>query len=172
MKMGSMVVHLHYEGNRRKFEMKKLLAVLCAAFVLAGCGGGDKQENVVKKTCSMEQEGIAVVMDMEGKDDVLTKVAMNVSASYDAMAAQGLSKDMIDSLDEDKKKEAADVMKKTMLEAVDLDEDDGYTITSEFDDEGWKMTISAEASIFEQTFNASSLDDMVKEMTEAGFTCK
>lgn len=152
--------------------MKKLLVVLCAAFVLAGCGGSGDSESTVKKTCKAEQEGIAITMDLEGKDDVLSKVSLNINAPYTAMAPMGLTKDMVDKADADVKKQASDTMKNVMLQTMNLNEDDGYTITSDFDDEGWKMSVSAEASIFEQSFNATSMDEMVKELSDGGFTCE
>ncbi len=152
--------------------MKKLLVVLCAAFVLAGCGGSGDSESTVKKTCKAEQEGIAITMDLEGKDDVLSKVSLNINAPYTAMAPMGLTKDMVDKADADVKKQASDTMKNVMLQTMHLNEDDGYTITSDFDDEGWKMSVSAEASIFEQSFNATSMDEMVKELSDGGFTCE
>ena len=152
--------------------MKKLLVVLCAAFVLAGCGGSGDSESTVKKTCKAEQEGIAITMDLEGKDDVLSKVSLNINAPYTAMAPMGLTKDMVDKADADVKKQASDTMKNVMLQTMHLNEDDGYTITSVFDDEGWKMSVSAEASIFEQSFNATSMDEMVKELSDGGFTCE
>lgn len=152
--------------------MKKLLVVLCAAFVLAGCGGSGDSESTVKKTCKAEQEGIAITMDLEGKDDVLSKVSLNINAPYTAMAPMGLTKDMVDKADADVKKQASDTMKNVMLQTMNLDEDDGYTVTSDFDDEGWKMSVSAEASIFEQSFNATSMDEMVKELSDGGFTCE
>lgn len=150
--------------------MKKLLVVLCAAFVLAGCSGGS-DEGAVKKTCTAEQQGIIITMDLEGSGDTLTKVSMNINAPYSAMAAQGLTKEMIDSVGEEGKETASDTMKDVMLKSLDLNEDD-YDVTASFDDEGWKMSVSAEAGIFEQTFNASSMDDMVKELSDGGFTCK
>lgn len=152
--------------------MRKLLVVLCAAFVLAGCGGSGDSNDTVKKTCKAEQEGIAITMNLEGKEDVLSKVSLNINAPYTAMAPMGLTKDLVDSADADTKKQASDAMKDVMLQTMDLDENDGYSVTSEFDDEGWKMSVSAEASIFEQSFNATSMDEMVKELTSGGFTCE
>lgn len=151
--------------------MKKLLVVLCAAFVLAGCGGSGSGETV-KKVCEAEQQGIKITMDLEGTDDVISKIAMNINAPYSAMAPFGLTKDMIDGAGDDVKEQASEVMKDTMMKTMDLNEDDGYTVTSVFDDEGWKMSVGAEASIFEQTFNASSMDEMTKELEDGGFTCK
>lgn len=153
--------------------MKKLLVCLCAGFLLAGCGNGgsgsgnsgDASSNVVKKTCTVEQQGMKAEMYMEGEDDVLSKVSLKMDAPYEAMNLDASIKDQLT----DEMKEA---FKDEMLKAMELNEDDGYNVSIDFDDEGMKMEVSAEASIFEKTFNASSVEEMTKELEEAGYTCK
>lgn len=144
--------------------MKKLLVCLCAGFLLAGCGGGGSSE-AVSKTCTVEEGGLKAEMYMEGKGDVLSKASLKMNAPYDAM---GLDASIKDSITDEMK----DAVKDQMMKEMELDEADGYTVTVNFDDEGMKMEVSAEASVFEQTFNASSLEDMTKELEKSGYTCK
>lgn len=153
--------------------MKKLFVCLCAGFLLAGCGNGgsgsansgDASSNVVKKTCTLEDSGTKAEMYMEGEDDVLSKVSLKMDASYEAMNLPATIKDSITD-------EMKEEVKKTLLKEMNLNESDGYNVTIDFDDEGMKMEVSAEASIFEKTFNASSVEEMTKELEEAGYTCK
>lgn len=144
-------------------KVKKLLVVLGAGLLLAGCsGGGDP----VTKTCTMDMGGI---MDMEmvldGKGDVLEKVSIKMSLPYENI-----------DIDKDASDEEKEAFKKQMEDSVadeyaDSDATD-VDITSSFDDKGYNVTVSAEASMMEKAINATSMDEAVKEVEKQGFTCK
>ena len=53
-----------------------------------------------------------------------------------------------------------------------MSKDEGYDVDSKLDENGFEMRISAEAGIFEQTFNATSVTEMVSSLEEEGYTCK
>ncbi len=63
-------------------------------------------------------------------------------------------------------------MEETLLEELDMSKDEGYDVDSKLDENGFEMRISAEAGIFEQTFNATSVTEMVSSLEEEGYTCK
>lgn len=142
--------------------MKKFLAVLFAAVVLAGCGGGGEP---VSKTCSMDGPGgnVAIVFDAEG--DTVKKATMNVSMGYDAM---GISKEDVDKWSDDEKQEKIDAITK----ASGLDEIDGADINTSFDDKGMKIEVVLEVSTVEQMFSKSSLKEVVESAESMGYTCK
>lgn len=146
--------------------MKKMLAFACAAVLLAGCGESNEP---VKKTCTIDNQGMNATMIMEGEGDTLTKASLEFKVSYDMM---GIPEDQAAALSEEEKKEAGETMKSTMLASLDLEEGDGYDIASEFNDEGYILKVSAEASIFEKTLDASSVDELTKELESVGYTCK
>lgn len=146
-------------------KVKKLLAVLGAGLLLTGCsGGGDP----VTKTCSMTiNDAIDMEMVLDGKGDTLEKIAVNMSIPYEFI---DIDKDAT----EEEKEEFKQEMEKSMAdqyESSDADADD-VDITSTFDDKGFKITLSAEASLLEKTVNASSIEEAVKEFEAEGFTCK
>ena len=142
--------------------MKRFLAVLFAAVVLAGCGGGG---DPVSKTCSMDGPGghVSIVFDAEG--DTVKKATMNVSMGYEAM---GITKDDVDKLSEKEKQKNID----SLTEAMNLDEIEGADVKSSFDDEGLKIEVVLEVSTVEQMFNKSSLEEVVKYAEGMGYTCK
>lgn len=143
--------------------MKKLLGVLCAGMLLAGCSGGGGDP--VTKTCSMDMGGVMEMeMVLDGTEEVLEKVSINMSMPYENM---NITKDASDEDKEAFKKQ----MEESMAEEYADDEAD-VDITSEFDDKGYHMTISAEASMMEKTFNSTSMEEAVKVVEEQGFTCK
>lgn len=145
--------------------MKKLLVCLCAGFLLAGCGGGSSEP--VSKTCSQElMPGAVIEMAMSGEGDVVNKAEMKVTMTFESL---NLDKAKVT---EEQKKQISDMMKETILKEMEMEEADGYTVDSTFDDNGLLITIGAEANVFEQTFNATKFDDMVKELEGDGFTCK
>ena len=146
--------------------MKKGLLVLFAAVLLAGCGG--EKEKVVK-TCKMEEEGMSAVFDMEGEGDTLTKASLLFKVSFDAL---GIDEETYSSITEDNKSLFLDKMEETLLEELDMSKDEGYDVDSKLDENGFEMRISAEAGIFEQTFNATSVTEMVSSLEEEGYTCK
>lgn len=145
--------------------MKKGLLVLFAAVLLAGCGG---KSNTVTKSCKLEEDGMKAVLDMEADGDTLTKASLSFSVSYEALE--------IEKNDLEKNEEASklfrETMKELLLEELDMKEDDGYDVETKLGDDGFEMKVSAEASIFEQTFDATSLNDMVKSLEDDGFDCK
>ncbi len=142
--------------------MKKLLGVICAGLLLAGCsGGGDP----VKKTCTMDMNGLMdAEMVLEGKGDVLEKVAINMSMPYESI---GIKKDASDEQKETLKKQLEESLAEQYADDVS-----GVDITSDFDDKGLNVTISAEASMMEKAVNASSIEEAVKDLEGEGFTCK
>lgn len=146
--------------------MKKGLAVLFSALLLAGCGGS---KDKVTKTCTMEEEGMSAVLTMEADGDTLTKAALSLGASFEAL---GIDQATYAEVDEDKKKVFLDTMKEMMLEELDMSEDEGYDVEADLNENGFEMKISAEASIFEQTFDATSVSEMVESLEKDGYTCK
>lgn len=146
--------------------MKKGLLVLFAAALLAGCGGN--KEKVVK-TCKMEEEGMSAVLDMEGEGDTLTKASLLFKVSFDAL---GIDEETYSSITEDNKSLFLDKMEETLLEELDMSEEEGYDVDTKLDENGFEMRISAEAGIFEQTFNATSVTEMVSSLEKEGYTCK
>ena len=62
--------------------MKKSMLILFTAVLLAGCGGNSDK---VSKTCTMEEDGTSTVLEMEAKEDTLTKVAMHLGVTYEAI---------------------------------------------------------------------------------------
>lgn len=146
--------------------MKKGLALLFAAVLLAGCGGSKEK---VTKTCTMEEEGLSASLVMEATGDTLTKASLNLGATFDAL---GIDKESYSSITEDQKSQFLDTMETMLLEELDMSKDDGYDVESKLTDNGFEMNVSAEASIFEQTFNATSVDEMVTSLEKEGYTCK
>lgn len=146
--------------------MKKGLLVLFAAVLLAGCGG---EKDKVVKTCKTEEEGMSAVFDMEGEGDTLTKASLLFKVSFDAL---GIDEETYSSITEDNKSLFLDKMEETLLEELDMSKDEGYDVDSKLDENGFEMRISAEAGIFEQTFNATSVTEMVSSLEEEGYTCK
>lgn len=143
--------------------MKKLLGVLCAGMLLAGCSGGGEP---ITKTCTMSVGG---KMDMEwvleGTSDTLEKATMKISLPYDAI---GLNKDA----SEEEKNKFDEETKQSMIDELENGDVTGLDVTSGFDDNGWTMSISAEASMLEKAVNSTSMDEAVKEVESQGFTCK
>lgn len=145
--------------------MKKGLALLFAAVLLAGCGGSKEK---VTKTCSHEEDGTSAVLDMEADGDTITKVSLNLGVTYEAM---DIEKSNIEKSDQTKEL-FLETMKETILEDMDMSEDEGYEVDAKLGEKGFEMNVSAEASIFEQTFNATSVDEMVTSLEKEGYTCK
>ncbi len=143
--------------------MKKLLGVLCAGMLLAGCSGGGEP---VTKTCTSSLGG---KMDMEwvleGTSDTLEKATMKINIAYDAI---GIDKD---SSEEEKEKFDKET-KQSIIDELEDGDVTGLDVTSGFDDNGWNMSISAEASMLEKAVNSTSMDEAVKEVEGQGFTCK
>lgn len=145
--------------------MKKGLLVVFAVLLLAGCSG---KGNKVSKTCSLEEDGMSAVLDMEADGDTLTKVSLNLGVTYEAL---DIKKSNIES-SEQTKELFLETMKELLLEEMEMSENEGYDVDAKLGDKGFEMTVSAEASIFEQTFDATSLDEMIKSLEDDGFTCK
>ena len=127
-----------------------------------------EKEKVVK-TCKTEEEGMSAVFDMEGEGDTLTKASLLFKVSFDAL---GIDEETYSSITEDNKSLFLDKMEETLLEELDMSKDEGYDVDSKLDENGFEMRISAEAGIFEQTFNATSVTEMVSSLEEEGYTCK
>ena len=121
------------------------------------------------KTCKTEEEGMSAVFDMEGEGDTLTKASLLFKVSFDAL---GIDEETYSSITEDNKSLFLDKMEETLLEELDMSKDEGYDVDSKLDENGFEMRISAEAGIFEQTFNATSVTEMVSSLEEEGYTCK
>ena len=118
--------------------MKKGLLVLFAAVLLAGCGGS--KEKVVK-TCKMEEEGMSAVLDMEGEGDTLTKASLLFKVPFDAL---GIDEETYSSITEDNKSLFLDKMEETLLEELDMSEEEGYDVDTKLDENGFEMRLSAE----------------------------
>lgn len=145
--------------------MKKGLLILFVALLLAGCGG---KGNKVTKTCSLEEDGMSAVLDMGADGDTITKVSLNLGVTYEAL---DIEKSNIEKSDQTKEL-FLETMKELLLEEMDMSEDEGYEVDAKLGEKGFEMEVSAEASLFEQTFDATSLNEMVKSLEDEGFTCK
>ncbi len=145
--------------------MKKSMLILFTAVLLAGCGGNSDK---VSKTCTMEEDGTSTVLEMEAKEDTLTKVAMHLGVTYEAI---DIKKSDLETSDEATEMFLG-MMKELLLEELEMSEDEGYNVETKLGDKGFEMTISAEANLFEQTFDATSLSEMVTSLEKDGFECK
>lgn len=102
---------------------------------------------------------------LEGTSDTLEKATMKINIAYDAI---GIDKD---SSEEEKEKFDKET-KQSMIDELEDGDVTGLDVTSGFDDNGWNMSISAEASMLEKAVNSTSMDEAVKEVESQGFTCK
>ena len=62
--------------------MKKLMVLLCAGMLLAGCGSKKEEakpeENRESKVCTMEQSGIKMELGASALNDIIDKVDVKV----------------------------------------------------------------------------------------------
>lgn len=62
--------------------MKKLMVLLCAGMLLAGCGSKKEEaktdENRESKVCTIEQAGIKMELGASAVDDIIDKVDVKI----------------------------------------------------------------------------------------------
>lgn len=154
--------------------MKKLIAVACAALLLAGCGSSSEPKEVKKesKTCSTTVSGMKADMKMNAEDDIIKTIDM----SY-VMPSTLLGTDA-SKLSEDDMKEMAD----SMMAQFGAEEGQGITVKAEAAGKDLQVVMSIDlatadktvlkALSFEGNTKNIKLSDSVKDAEKGGMTCK
>lgn len=148
--------------------MKKLLACLCAATLLAGCGSGSSEPVKESKTCTVTEEGMPMEIKMNAVDNEIETMNMSVSIENDF---SGVS-------DEDKAS-----LKEAMINEFGLGEDaKGVTADIVFTDTAATIKIDLDLKNADKTvleafdldgfFTNMKLDANVKDLESDGATCK
>lgn len=102
--------------------MKKLMAVACAALLLAGCGSTTKEVKKETKKCTLNEKvmGMTAEVKLDAEDDIVKKVVM----SY-IMPGSLLGGDASKLTEED-----METMKSTMLSGIGASEGEGVAVTA------------------------------------------
>lgn len=156
--------------------MKKLMVVLCAGLLLAGCGSKKEEEtgtteNRESKVCTLEQAGVKMEIGASAVDDIIDKVDVTV---FVPLKASGLDESAI-----------TDEMKKTMEEAalkqMGVEKGEGVDIATETKDGDLAVSVSIDmnkaSDATKKALNLeeagdSKLSDFVKNAESGGATCK
>lgn len=152
--------------------MKKLIAVACAALLLAGCGSSTKEVKKESKTCSTTVSGMKADMKMNAEDDIIKTIDM----SY-VMPSTLLGTDA-SKLSEDDMKTMAD----SMMAQFGAKEGQGITVKAEAAGKDLQVVMSIDLATADKTVlkalsfegNAKNikLSDSVKDAEKGGMTCK
>ena len=153
--------------------MKKLMVLLCAGMLLAGCGSKKEEakpeENRESKVCTMEQSGIKMELGASALNDIIDKVDVKV-----IVPLQGVSESAVTDTLKAQMEEAA-------LKQIGLSKGGGVDVETEAKDGNLsvKVTIdmnkaSAEAKKVLNLEDAkeSKLSDFVKAAEATGASCK
>lgn len=146
--------------------MKKLFVCLCATVLLAGCGaGGSKESEKVTKTCSVEESGMKMDVKLDAEGDAITEIGMFALMPYEALDVT--AEEAKEVFTEDNLK----LIESTMLSTLDVTEEE-VNPTTKLGDTGIEVNLSLKVSDFEKTFNATTLEEGIKELEGQGYTCK
>lgn len=143
--------------------MKKLFVCLCAGVLLAGCGAGSSEK--VSKVCSLSDSGVDMTMTLEAEGDTLTKADIKAVGAYENL---GITKEMVDALSDEERKEVEELM----IENTGFADDDSVDAKAEFTEKEVVVSIVYNVSTMEKTFNSTSLKEMVERMEKQGMSCK
>lgn len=152
--------------------MKKLMVLLCAGLLLAGCGGKEEskpEENRETKVCTLEASGINMEINASAVDDIIDKIEVAITMPLD-----GVDEDTI-----------TDEMKTQMEEAAlaqyGVEKGEGVEVSTDFSDGKLTVKVGMDiANASDKTKEALGLDkagdqklsEFVAEAEKNGATCK
>lgn len=153
--------------------MKKLMVLLCAGILLAGCGSKKEEaktdENRESKVCTIEQAGIKMELGASAVDDIIDKVDVNI-----IVPLQGVSESAI--TDELKAQ-----MEEAALKQIGLSKGEGVDVETEAKDGNLSVKVSidmnkasdeAKKVLNLENAKESKLSDFVKNAEAGGASCK
>lgn len=159
--------------EEEKVSMKKLMVLLCAGVLLAGCGSKKEEakteENRESKVCTLEQAGIKMEIGASAVNDLIDKVDVTV-----AVPLQGVDESAI--TDELKAQ-----MEEAALTQIGLEKGDGVDVSTDVKDGTLAVKVSldinkasdkAKKALNLDEAAESKLSDFVKNAEAGGATCK
>lgn len=160
-----------YEEDKE--SMKKLMVLLCAGILLAGCGGKKEEakteEKRETKVCTVEQSGIKMEMGASAVNDIIDKVDVTMY-----IPLQGVDESAI--TDELKAQ-----MEEAALKQYNLNKGEGVDVVTDVKDGNLSVKVSidmnkasdqAKKVLNLENAKDSKLTDFVKSAEASGATCK
>lgn len=160
-----------YEEDKE--SMKKLMVLICAGILLAGCGGKKEEakteENRETKVCTVEQSGIKMEMGASAVNDIIDKVDVTMY-----IPLQGVDESAI--TDELKAQ-----MEEAALKQYNLNKGEGVDVVTDVKDGNLSVKVSidmnkasdqAKKVLNLENAKDSKLTDFVKSAEASGATCK
>lgn len=156
--------------------MKKLMVLLCAGLLLAGCGSKKEEdkgtaENRESKVCTLEQSGVKMEIGASAVDDIIDKVDVTIALPLESM---GVSESAITD-------EIKEQMETAALKQIGLDKGEGVDVTTDAKDGNLSVKVSVDINkasdeakklLNLEQAGESKLSEFVKTAETNGATCK
>lgn len=153
--------------------MKKLMVLLCAGMLLAGCGSKKEEaktdENRESKVCTIEQAGIKMELGASAVDDIIDKVDVKIIVPLQGVSESAVTDEMKSQLEEAALKQAG--LKKGDGVDVETDVNDGNLSVKVSIDIN-KASDEAKKALNLDDAKDSKLSDFVKNAEAGGASCK
>lgn len=153
--------------------MKKLMVLLCAGVLLAGCGGKKEnaktEENRESKVCTLEQSGIKMEMEASAVNDIIDMVDVTVNVPLQGVDASAITDELKSQIEE------------AALQQIGFKKGEGVDLTTDFKEDSLAVKISIDmnkaSEDAKKVLNLDSskenkLSDFVKSAEADGATCK
>lgn len=159
-----------------KESMKKLMVILCAGLLLAGCGSKKEEdkstaENRESKVCTLEQSGVKMEIGASAVDDIIDKLDVTVIFPLSAMGVDEST------ITDDMKAQ----METAALKQIGVDKGEGIDVTTDLKDGNLSMKVAidinkasdeAKKILNLEEAGESKLSDFVKSAEANGASCK
>lgn len=132
--------------------MKKLMVLLCAGMLLAGCGSKKEEaktdENRESKVCTIEQAGIKMELGASAVDDIIDKVDVKIIVPLQGVSESAVTDEMKSQLEE------------AALKQAGLSKGDGVDVETDVNDGNLSVKVSIDINkASDEAKKALNLDD-------------